>query len=138
LGPDPPPGENIKFIDFYPFFMILGPSIEPEKPSPKSASTANPPQKHHFIAIFINSLLNFVPYTFLFDHYPLQNWLLFIFWSLVLFTLGEKPNSFSFIVGRMYVVWGIVPLDYKSNTTNIKRKTQSAPKKGHLRRNRRQ
>jgi hypothetical protein len=60
-APTPPPGEKWKFIDFYRFFDILGPSIEPEKPSPKSASTANPPQKHHFIAIFNLSRPNFVP-----------------------------------------------------------------------------
>jgi hypothetical protein len=40
--------------------MILGPSIEPEKPSPKSASTANPPQNDHFIEIFNLSRPNFV------------------------------------------------------------------------------
>jgi hypothetical protein len=50
LGPDPPPGARSKFIDFLPFFMILGPSIEPEKPSVKSASTPYPPQKVNFIA----------------------------------------------------------------------------------------
>jgi hypothetical protein len=33
--------------------MILGPSIEPEKPSPKSASTANPPPKVKFIGVLI-------------------------------------------------------------------------------------
>jgi hypothetical protein len=49
LGPDPPPGENMKFIDFSSFLSILGPSIEPEKPSVKSASTANPPSKVNFI-----------------------------------------------------------------------------------------
>jgi hypothetical protein len=43
LGPDPPPGARSKFIDFWPFFMILGSSIEPEKPSVKSASTPYPP-----------------------------------------------------------------------------------------------
>jgi hypothetical protein len=43
LGPDPPPGENMKFIEKLAFFMILGPSIEPEKPSVKSASTPYPP-----------------------------------------------------------------------------------------------
>jgi hypothetical protein len=41
----------MKIIDFYRFFTIWGPSIEPEKPSPKSASTANPPQNDQFIAI---------------------------------------------------------------------------------------
>jgi hypothetical protein len=46
----PPPGARSKFIDFLPFFMILGPSIEPEKPSVKSASTPYPPQKVNFIA----------------------------------------------------------------------------------------
>jgi hypothetical protein len=51
LGPDPPPGEKSKFIEKTRFFMILGPSIEPEKASVKSASTANPPQKPVFIAI---------------------------------------------------------------------------------------
>jgi hypothetical protein len=62
LGPGPPPPEKLlKFIDFYPFFMILGPSIEPEKPSVKSASTANPPQNDHFIAISNLSRPNFVP-----------------------------------------------------------------------------
>jgi hypothetical protein len=50
LGARPPPGKFIKFIVFYRFFMFLGSSIEPEKPSPKSASTANPPQNDHFIA----------------------------------------------------------------------------------------
>jgi hypothetical protein len=45
LGPDPPPGENMKFIEIYRILPKIGPSIEPEKPSPKSASTANPPQK---------------------------------------------------------------------------------------------
>jgi hypothetical protein len=45
LGPDPPPGKMMKFIDFLCFLPKIGPSIEPEKPSPKSASTANPPQK---------------------------------------------------------------------------------------------
>jgi hypothetical protein len=32
--------------------MFLGPSIEPEKVSLKSASTANPPQKEKFIGFF--------------------------------------------------------------------------------------
>jgi hypothetical protein len=33
--------------------MFLGPSIEPEKASPKSASTANPPRKVNFIAFLL-------------------------------------------------------------------------------------
>jgi hypothetical protein len=36
LGPDPPPGEKMKFIEFLAFLTILGPSIEPEKASLKS------------------------------------------------------------------------------------------------------
>jgi hypothetical protein len=44
LGPDHPPENLMKFIEFYRFLSIWGPSIEPENPSPKSASTANPPQ----------------------------------------------------------------------------------------------
>jgi hypothetical protein len=39
----------MKFIENYRFLSILGPSIEPEKASLKSASTANPPQKVKFI-----------------------------------------------------------------------------------------
>jgi hypothetical protein len=61
LGPDPPPGENINFIEFYRFFAFLGSSIEPEKPSVKSASTPYPPKKVKFIGfgtIFNNSRLN--------------------------------------------------------------------------------
>jgi hypothetical protein len=45
LGPDPPLAILLKFIEFYRFLTISGPSIEPEKPSAKSASTANPPPK---------------------------------------------------------------------------------------------
>jgi hypothetical protein len=43
LGPGPPPGEFIEIYRFYAFFSILGPAIQPGKPSPKSASTAYPP-----------------------------------------------------------------------------------------------
>jgi hypothetical protein len=60
LGPDPPPGENVIFIEIYRFLMILGPSIEPEKPSPKSASTANPPPKSDIYGDFNNSRPNFI------------------------------------------------------------------------------
>jgi hypothetical protein len=49
VGPDPPPGRKSKFIDFLVIFMILGPSIEPEKPSVKSASTPYPPWKVIFM-----------------------------------------------------------------------------------------
>jgi hypothetical protein len=53
LGPDPPPGETIKFIDFLPFLSILGSSIEPEKPSVKSASTPYPPPKKWILWSFL-------------------------------------------------------------------------------------
>jgi hypothetical protein len=53
LGPDPPPGNLLKIIEKSRFFGILGPSIEPEKPSVKSASTPYPPKKVKFIAILI-------------------------------------------------------------------------------------
>jgi hypothetical protein len=59
LGPDPPPGESIKFIDFLPFFGFWGPSIEPEKASAKSASTPYPPQNDDFMVIFINWVANY-------------------------------------------------------------------------------
>jgi hypothetical protein len=52
LGPGPPPGNFNENYENYRFLTILGPSIEPEKPSPKSASTANPPQNDHFIEFF--------------------------------------------------------------------------------------
>jgi hypothetical protein len=50
-APTPPPGEKWIFIEISRFLLILGPSIEPEKPSVKSASTPYPPpQNDHFIA----------------------------------------------------------------------------------------
>jgi hypothetical protein len=61
LGPDPPPGENMKFIENYWFLSILGSSIEPEKPSVKSASTPYPPSKVKFMGFFNNSRPNLVP-----------------------------------------------------------------------------
>jgi hypothetical protein len=53
LGPGPPPGKMMKFIDFSCFLSILGSSIEPEKPSVKSASTPYPPEKVTFMVILI-------------------------------------------------------------------------------------
>jgi hypothetical protein len=55
LGPRPPPGKFINFIEKMGFLWFWGPSIEPEKRSLKSASTANPPQKVTFIA-FLSKL----------------------------------------------------------------------------------
>jgi hypothetical protein len=45
LGARPPPVNFNKFYRFFTIFAFLGPSIQPGKPSPKSASTANPPSK---------------------------------------------------------------------------------------------
>jgi hypothetical protein len=45
LGPPPPPWREVKFIDFLRFLPKIGPSMQPEKPSLKSASTPYPPQK---------------------------------------------------------------------------------------------
>jgi hypothetical protein len=53
LGPGPPPGIFNKIYRFSRFFTILGPSIEPEKPSVKSASTPYPPRKVNFIVILL-------------------------------------------------------------------------------------
>jgi hypothetical protein len=53
LGPRPPPWRNYKFYRKYGFFMILGPSIQPKKPSVKSASTPYPPSKVVFIVLLI-------------------------------------------------------------------------------------
>jgi hypothetical protein len=65
LGPDPPPGEKWIFIEIYRFLPKIGPSIEPEKPSPKSASTANPPQKRWFYSKFIENVIILSLYHFL-------------------------------------------------------------------------
>jgi hypothetical protein len=67
LGPGPPPWEFHKFYRFLAFFWILGPSIEPEKPSVKSASTPYPPEKWNlseFIEYFIISRPNLLPTPF--------------------------------------------------------------------------
>jgi hypothetical protein len=53
LGPGPPPGKFYKIYRFFTFFMIFGPSIEPEKPSVKSASTPYPPPKVKFMGFGI-------------------------------------------------------------------------------------
>jgi hypothetical protein len=45
LGPGPPPGEFIEIYRNYGFFWFFGPSIQPGKPSPKSASTTYPPSE---------------------------------------------------------------------------------------------
>jgi hypothetical protein len=47
----------MNFIEIYRFLPKMGSSIEPEKPSVKSASTPYPPKNDVFMAIFINSLL---------------------------------------------------------------------------------
>jgi hypothetical protein len=74
LGPDPPPGKSMKFIDFYRILPFLGPSIEPEKPSVKSASTPYPPKNDHFIA-FLLKIYRVNGFGIIFN----------IFWSLVLY-----------------------------------------------------
>jgi hypothetical protein len=83
LGPGPPPGNFYKIYWFLPIFRNFGPSIEPEKPSVKSASTPYPPQKVvfmsfliNFIPIPINSRPNFVPSPFFIKIILLINWLL--------------------------------------------------------------
>jgi hypothetical protein len=75
----------------------LGPSIEPEKPSPKSASTANPPPKWHFYGDFINYRVNCCRYSINLSRPNLIIMALWIFWSLELFTLGKNQTVFLFI-----------------------------------------
>jgi hypothetical protein len=94
LGPrPPPPGKSINFIDFYRFFTFLGSSIEPEKPSPKSASTANPPQNDHFIRIFNLSRPNFVPIPFIWS-LPIS--ILWIYRSFINDHWRKNPTVFLF------------------------------------------
>jgi hypothetical protein len=45
LGPGPPPGRKHKIYRKLPIFWVFGPSIQPGKPSPKSASTPYPPSE---------------------------------------------------------------------------------------------
>jgi hypothetical protein len=58
LGPGPPPGNFYKIYRFLPIFRNFGPSIEPEKPSVKSASTPYPPRKVNFIAYLSKFITN--------------------------------------------------------------------------------
>jgi hypothetical protein len=69
LGARPPPWNFNKIYRFFVFFLKIGPSIEPEKPSVKSASTANPPQKDEFIVIFIIYRVNCYRYTVFLKYY---------------------------------------------------------------------
>jgi hypothetical protein len=87
LGPGPPPGKIYKIYRNYGFFTILGPSIEPEKPSVKSASTANPPQKVTFIGFFIISRPNLADEPF--------------FIKNINYTIGLKINLY-WTVGIIY------------------------------------
>jgi hypothetical protein len=96
LGPRPPPENSIKFIDFWPFLLFWGPSIEPEKASLKSASTPYPPWKVIFIGFFNNLLPNFVPIPFYLITTQFRNCITLNFLVLGIVLLWEKPNSFSF------------------------------------------
>jgi hypothetical protein len=82
LGPDPPPGENMKFIDFLRFLVILGPSIQPEKASAKSASTPYPHPKVNFMRFYLIAT-QFHPTAQQFHDslYVAYCLLLFVFWS---------------------------------------------------------
>jgi hypothetical protein len=60
LGPGPPPWDFYKFYRKNGFFMIFGPSIEPEKASVKSASTPYPPPKVKFIGFLLKLGLKIV------------------------------------------------------------------------------
>jgi hypothetical protein len=107
LGPDPPPENFYKFIENYGFFTILGPSIEPEKPSVKSASTPYPPWKVNFIAFLsiiyhrttFSMIFNFIwslAYCLSLPFFGAQsNWLLWVFLVLLmlLLSIGAVPAS---------------------------------------------
>jgi hypothetical protein len=99
LGPDPPPGEKWIFIENYRFFMILGASIEPEKPSVKSASTPYPPRKVKFIDfLIIRDAIS--SRNHLFDHYPIVQHLwdpLFVCFVPAFFEIGHDVGSIVFL-----------------------------------------
>jgi hypothetical protein len=88
LGPGPPPGKFIEIYRFLPFFTVLGAFNRAGKTVTKIGIYSKPPPKRENYGFFINSRLNFIPYTILFDHYPLQNWLL-ILNCVLLFCLNE-------------------------------------------------
>jgi hypothetical protein len=94
LGPDPPPGEKMKFIEKTRFLLILGPSIEPEKASVKSASTANPPLKSDFMGVFIISRPNFGIVCFLYLVLGILSFTLPFFGPWNWFTLGKTQQFF--------------------------------------------
>jgi hypothetical protein len=101
-APPPPPGETCNFIDFSCFFGILGPSIAPEKPSPKSAYTPNPPHQ----VVFIAFLLKIYHYSwlrqFIATHYRSVGYFILVLGSGY---SEEKPNSFSVLsVGLVSLV----------------------------------
>jgi hypothetical protein len=82
LGPRPPPWDFNENYRNLPFLWILGPSIQPEKASAKSASTPYPPWKVNFIANLLILIVRDPIYQhFLFGMYDAYCLFLSVFWS---------------------------------------------------------
>jgi hypothetical protein len=115
--------------------VILGSSIEPEKPSAKSASTANPPPKSQFYTKFIEIYHYSWLRQFIATHYRIVG---FIFWSLVLFCslpfFGIQTECLLWVFLVIFSVTdGLFYGQYSElcNATD-QQKHADAPKKGHL------
>jgi hypothetical protein len=139
-APTPPPGKNIKFIDFWPFLSILGYSIYPEKQTVKSESTANSPPKSEYYTIFNNLRPNFVPNTILFIRDSISTMGLiyrrpnFSRWTCpnLLWSLEIKKTVFLFSFFLRSAVF-LVLFAFVSVAERIKKENRpSAPKKGPL------
>jgi hypothetical protein len=84
LGPDPPPWDFDKIYRFLGFFWILGPSIEPEKASVKSASTPYPPWKVKIMGFFIK-----IYYLYHFIMFYLAIGIVFFLFRLLLLSFAD-------------------------------------------------
>jgi hypothetical protein len=104
----------------------LGPSIEPEKPSVKSASTPYPPRNDVFIAILYLGTRLFVFFNnFMFGLYVAYCLLLFLYWYKYCTVL----YSFSVLKDCSEVVYFLDLVNVVSPSI-LKQRIQSQSKKG--------
>jgi hypothetical protein len=116
----------MKFIDFYDILTILGSSIEPEKPSVKSASTPYPPSKVNFIVpLIVRDPILGIVYYFLFGI------LAYYFYSSI-YWCSVEVVTLVFLVYFLFVVcfFLVTVLFWLLKTTNPKSNTVATVKKG--------
>jgi hypothetical protein len=111
--------QNYRFLPFW------GPSIEPEKPSVKSASTPYPPPKVKFMRFLL------IRDPILSHAMELSSLFVFCLCPCFLFHLknDEKPNSFSFVVLSLGECFKL-PLDHIEYTQRQNNKNTVGPQKG--------